>query len=144
MDWDEFRIERSMLRVGTFLAAKRNTHLRQLGLTASQSEALLFLQENPDISITCLKNHLNISHQATRILVERLKEKGLVATRQDEADSRSRLIVLTEQGNAVFAQLMLEGQSVGVHLLKSLSSEEMAQLDELLHKISESLKVEQS
>ena len=141
-NWDEFRIERSILRIGTFLASRRNVHLRQLGLTASQSEALLFLQNTPPISIPALKNHLKISHQATRVLVERLKEKELVAVRQDTADSRSRLITLTPQGNALFAQLTHEGQAVGVRLLKSLSSEEMAQLDGLLQKISASLKAE--
>ncbi|MBQ3171266.1 MAG: MarR family transcriptional regulator [Mailhella sp.] len=141
-NWDEFRIERSILRIGTFLASRRNVHLRQLGLTASQSEALLFLQNTPPISITVLKNHLKISHQATRVLVERLKEKELVVVRQDTADSRSRLITLTPQGNALFAQLTHEGQAVGVRLLKSLSSEEMAQLDGLLQKISASLKAE--
>ena len=62
--------------------------------------------------------------------------------RQDTADSRSRLIALTPQGNALFAQLTHEGQAVGVRLLKSLSSEEMVQLDELLQKISASLKAE--
>lgn len=140
--WDEFRIERSILRIGTFLATRRNFHLRQSGLTASQSEALLFLQNTPNISITSLKDHLKISHQATRVLVERLKKKGLVVVKQDEADSRSRLITLTKQGNALVYELTREGQAVGVHLLKSLSSEEMVLLDRLLQKISQSLNVE--
>ena len=141
-NWDEFRIERSILRIGTFLASRRNIHLRQLGLTASQSEALLFLRNSPDISISSLRNHLKISHQATRVLVERLKGKELVVVRQDKSDSRCRLITLTPQGNALFDQLTHEGQAVGVHLLKSLTPEEMIQLDGLLQKISESLKVD--
>lgn len=142
--WDEFRIERSILRIGTFLATKRNCHLRQLGLTASQSEALLFLQENADVSITGLKNSLNISHQAARGLVERLNEKELVTVKQDNADSRSRLIALTQKGNTLLTQMKREGQATGVRLLRSLSNEEMAQLDELLLKIAESMKTEQA
>ena len=142
--WDEFRIERSMLRIGTFLAAKRNSRLRERGLTASQSEALLFLHENPGSSITSLKKYLKISHQAARILVERLREKELVSVRPDEVDSRLRNIALTELGCLLFAQLKQEGQEVGVCLLKSLSPEEMVQLDALLQKISESMHVEQA
>ena len=108
----------------------------------SVRKALLFLRNSPDISISSLRNHLKISHQATRVLVERLKEKELVVVRQDKSDSRCRLITLTPQGHALFAQLTHEGQAAGVHLLKSLSPEEMIQLDGLLQKISESLKVE--
>ena len=137
--WDEFRIERNMLRIGTFLATQRNNHLRQMGLTASQSEAMRFLQENPDISITDLKKHLKTSHQATRILVERLREKELVAVSPDKNDSRTRLIALTQKGETLLAQLKQEGQAAGVRLLRSLSHEEMAQLDGLLLKISHSL-----
>ena len=142
--WDEFRIERSMLRIGTFLSAKRNCFLRERGLTASQSEALLFLNENPGISITNLRKYLKISHQAARVLVGRLKEKGFVSVRPDEADSRSRLIALTEQGSILIAQLKLEGQSAGVRLLQTLSHDEMVQLDAILKKISESMQAEQA
>ena len=142
--WDEFRIERRMLRIGTFLAAKRNSYLRQKGLTASQSETLLFLYGNSGISITDLKRYLKISHQAARVLVERLREKGFVSVRPDEADSRSRRIALTEQGNLLLAQLKQEGQAAGVRLLQSLSHDEIVQLDVLLQKISESMQAEQA
>ena len=139
--WDEFRIERTILKIGMFLAAKRNSHLSQLGLTASQSEALLFIHDNPNSNITCLKAHLKISHQAARVLVERLKDKDLVVVNMGEKDSRSRLVSLSNQGELLHEQLVQQGQAVGAHLLEALSTEETSQLDELLDKISTSMKV---
>lgn len=84
-----FIIERQILRIGNKISNGRDKDLIPFDLTANQSEALLYFDNCPGRSIIDLKEHLRITHQAARNLVERMKRKELlyVSSRKKTAAS---------------------------------------------------------
>lgn len=134
-DWDVFCLERRILKIGNLLSAKRDNDLRKIGITSSQSEGLLYLEDHPGISIIDLKKYLCISHQAARNCIERLKNKGFVRVEESPTDARSRSVYLTNPGEELCARLKAHGRLAGLELLAALSHDEKKQLDRLLKKI---------
>ena len=131
----EFTIERRILKIGNEINNGRIEYLSQYDLTTSQSETLLFFDSNEGASATELKEHLNISHQAARNYVERLKLKGLICSEISENDGRAKKIKLTSEGQDVCNRLKNEGHNVGEELLKDFSLEDKETLLKLLNKI---------
>lgn len=135
----EFLIERKILKIGNMLANTRSEDLNEYDLTPIQSETLLFYAANPGASILDLKEHLDISHQAARNLIERLKLKQLVYAETSSEDARYKKIYITEQGNRICDELTLRGSHVGQNLLKGISAEDKEELLRLLLEISNNL-----
>lgn len=137
METLDFLIERKILKIGNRLSNTRDKDLNQYGLTPIQSEALLFYASNNGSPILDLKEWLDISHQAARSLVERLKLKGLLRMEISIEDGRYRKIYITKQGEEICASLKKQGGNVGQKLLSQLSQQEKGELLALLLKISE-------
>lgn len=135
----EFLIERKILKIGNKLANMRSEDLTKFDLTPIQSETLLFYAANPGASIFELKEHLDISHQAARNLIERLKLKQLVYAETSSEDARYKKVYITEHGNKICDELTLRGSHVGQSLLKGISKEDKEELLRLLLKISNNL-----
>ena len=139
MDDLEFLIERRILKLGNVLLNTRNEDLKKYDLTPAQSETLLFYAANPGASILDLKEHLDISHQAARNLIERLKLKNLVHAETSSEDARFKRISLTDHGKEIYKELTLLGSHVGQNLLKGISEAEQKDLLRLLMKMSENI-----
>lgn len=139
MDDIEFLIERKILKIGNMLANMRSEDLKKYGLTPIQSETLLFYAANPGVSILDLKEYLDISHQAARNLVERLKMKQFLYTEISSEDGRFRKVYVTEQGNWICGELTLRGSHVGQNLLQGISKKDKEELLHLLLEISDNL-----
>lgn len=135
----EFLIERKILKIGNKLSNTRNEDLKVYDLTPMQSETLLFYATNSGASILDLKVHLDISHQAARNLVERLKIKKLLYAEISPADGRYRKVCTTELGNNICHNLTLQGSRVGHNLLRGFSKDEREELLRLLTKINGNL-----
>lgn len=135
----DFLIERKILKIGNMLSNTRSEDLKKYGLTPVQSETLLFYTANPGASILDLKEHLDISHQAARNLVERLKSKQLLCVETSAEDGRFRRVRPTKQGEMICSELTSRGSSVGHDLLRGISEAEKEELFNLLVKISDGL-----
>lgn len=135
-----FQIERSILKIGNQLNNMRNEDLKNRNLTPTQSEALLFFAEHEGASISELKDHLQISHQAASKLVEKLKEKHYLYASISKEDARANATFLTTEGKAVCASLQQTGSSVGSALLQGFSEGEMLQLQRFLDAALKNLK----
>ena len=129
-----FIIERQILRIGNKISNGRDKDL-----TANQSEALLYFDNCPGRSIIDLKEHLRITHQAARNIVERMKRKELLYVVISEEDGRFKQVYLTEKGRTTCDDLKHLGTNVGCQLLKGLSEEEKDQLLSLLLKINDNV-----
>lgn len=137
----DFLIERKILKIGNVLSNTRSEDLKQYDLTPVQSEALLFYLSHPGASILDLKEYLEISHQAARNLIERLKAKHLVYAETSPEDARYRTIYLTQHGTRTCDELMSMGSHVGRNLLQGLSEAERRELLRLLLKLNDTLSV---
>lgn len=135
----EFLIERKISKIGNALLNTRSEDLKKYDLTPVQSETLLFYAAAPGASILDLKEHLDISHQAARNLIERSKLKRLVYAKTSSEDARYKKIYLTEQGERIYGESTLLGHHVGQDLLQGISDAEKKELLRLLLKINENV-----
>jgi DNA-binding MarR family transcriptional regulator len=100
---------------------------RQVGLTPQQHQALLALKGFPGdrhATIGELAQHLQIRHNSTVGLVDRLASRGLVHRKHDEADRRVVRLNLTQRGNGLIRRLSAahkaELRSIGPQLRQAL------------------------
>ena len=135
----EFQIERKILKIGNTLQNTRSEDLKKYDLTPVQSETLLFYLSNPGASILDLKGYLDISHQAARNLIERLKSKNFIYAETSSEDARYKKIYLTKQGEDICNKLTLMGSHVGQNLLQDISESEKKELLRLLLKINNNI-----
>ena len=135
MDEIDFIIERSILKIGNRLANRRNDDLKKFDLTSFQSEALLFFDSHEKSRILDLKNHLKISHQAARNLVERLRQKGLISIQVSSSDGRAKNVFLTEKGKDICTKLKKQGGFVGKELLADFADSDKEKLLDYLNMI---------
>ena len=98
----EYVLARKILQLANQIIRNRNEDLKGLGLTAEQADALRFFQGSSNRSAVDLKEHLGISHQATRAIVERMVAKGLLMTKISQTDARYKEVSLTEKGMELF------------------------------------------
>lgn len=100
---------------------------REFGLEPRQHQALLAIKGLPaglEPTIGELAERLSLRHNTTVELVDRLVERGLVARRRGEVDRRKVYVELTDQGQAILAELSLhhlrELRSIGPELVRAL------------------------
>lgn len=131
----EFVIERKILHIGNHLIARRNQDLKSFGLTSSQSEALLFIEQQKSTTLGSLKKRLNVSHQAVQKTVGRLREEGLVHMVVSEEDARMKKLSLSDAGKELCHDLKKAGALSGHSVLNHLTADERKSLLKLLSKI---------
>ena len=136
MEVNEFVLERLILKIGNRLSNRRKKDLAGIEVTSGQSETILFFADHPGSLITDLKDYLQISHQAARLIISRLEKRGLLESVVSPADARARQIYLTAAGKKLCAELKQGGTMVGGILLQHLSAKERQELYRLLQKIS--------
>lgn len=117
----------------------RDEYLRKKNLTSAQSETLLFYFRNQGQNITDLKDHLQVTHQAARKLVEKLRAKEYLYILPSPKDARVAEIFLTEQGVEICTKLIKDGTRTAAGLLKGFSSEEKKKLESFLMRIEDNL-----
>ena len=103
----EYVLARKILQLANQIIRNRNEDLKGLGLTAEQADALRFFQGSSNRSAVDLKEHLGISHQAARAIVERMVAKDLLMTKISQTDARYKEVSLTEKGICSFADCSL-------------------------------------
>src|SRR5215472_3632609 len=100
---------------------------RSAGIEPQQYLLLLAIKGLPadrKPTIGELAERLQLQHNSTVELINRLVERNLVQRHRDESDQRQVIVVLTAQGEEILAQLALhhqtELQTVGPALLQTL------------------------
>lgn len=135
----DFIIERKIIKIGSHMLNTRSEDLKKVDLTSNQSESLLFFARREGAVVSDLKEHLKISHQAARNIVERMKEKDLLYVKVSPTDARARQVFLTEKGRQIYAKLQAGGTNLGKNVLSQLNEKEKIQLSDILDKILETL-----
>lgn len=139
MDTIDFQIERLILKNGNMMNSVRDGDLRDNNLTPAQSETILFYFDRGGTSIKDLAEHLKITHQAARKLVEKLKSKGILDVRLSSEDKRRAVIYLSDSGQELCGTLKKSGSYAGERILKDFSPEEKKQLLNYLKRIENNL-----
>ena len=110
------------------------------GLAPSEYGVLYALSKAPDgLRITALTDDVLVTQSGISRLVARLEAGGLVERVADPADGRASRIRLTEAGAAAQRRVGLRhGRHVAQLMTRTFSTEQLHQLRELSHTLTES------
>ena len=121
------------------LASQRHLsifHARmELELTPTQFSALVRLGELGECSQNDLGRRAHMDAATIKGVVDRLVIKGMVASADNPADRRQRVITLTKFGVSVLGRLKRIGHEITEETLESLSPEERKTLLSLISRI---------
>ena len=123
-------------RLYLYLQRDRNMRLKRLGITASQSDTMMYIYDNAaerEIHQRDIEEYLMVSNPTVSGIIRRLEEKGLISCAQSASDARSKALSLTAQGAAVMDEIMRRGRAVNEYrLIDGMDDGEQRQFTELL------------
>lgn len=105
-------------------------------LTPTQFTTLIRVAEHGDVSQNHLGRLAAMDIATIKGVVDRLKQKGLLATNPDPNDKRRSIISLTKDGSRMIDGLRQDGRIITQETLSPLKPSEQKRLLELLKKIS--------
>lgn len=128
----EIEVARSVLRLANRIIANRNRHINELGITTAQADSLRFFEEHSHAGIKDLRDYLGVKHQTAQGIVQRLLEKGMIASSISDTDGRCKEIVLTDAGIQMLKNLSVNGSHTGKKLLFGMSKEQQKLFGQLI------------
>ena len=121
------------------LASQRHAAIFQKhsldGLTPTQFSTLIRVSEAGPVSQNHLGRLAAMDVATIKGVVDRLRAKGLMASRPDTGDKRRSIITLTVAGQALIADLTALGRAITEETLEPLSEAERQTLVALLQKL---------
>lgn len=128
----QFKTASLIVKLGNAVTYYRNVKMEGLDLTSQQSDALIAIFRNPDITASELKEHLGLSQSTTAGIIARLESKGLIEKKAVQGDARKAVLVPTAQGNLL--QDPLKEIAIGTQraLVEGMSEAEQVEFTRLL------------
>ncbi|MBT2186637.1 MarR family winged helix-turn-helix transcriptional regulator [Sphingobium nicotianae] len=116
--------------------AMLDEQLRPLGYGTARMEALSTIARatEPTAQIAIAKR-IGIEGPTLTRMLDTLEADGLVVRRQDPTDRRTKLIELTPEGEKALEEIMGVAHSFRTTVLKTLSDEELDQVNEVTDKL---------
>ncbi len=140
MDDAEYRqLVRKVQMIGRLIKANRDLDLESIGLTSSQSDAMIFIGSNPGCTISDLRAFLGVSHQAASALVDRMRNRGLLETMVLDGDRRSRAIIMTDAGRDLVSEIERLGSKAGRGITEGLPEADIRKLSRSLDAVMSNL-----
>jgi DNA-binding MarR family transcriptional regulator len=106
---DAIRAIRSWLRLERAFAAFNRELRATVGLTGAQRAMLRIVAEVGPTTLAGLRGRLRLHPATLGQLVDRLRDKSLVALSTDPTDARRRVVELTDEGRRALRQAPLAG-----------------------------------
>ncbi len=113
--------------------------LKPYGLTVEQFILLKNIPEDGALSQNQLCEIVEKSAANVTRILDRLQKKKFIQRKQNPADRRSTLLVLTSQGKEMAEKVHNLFESFSEHLTMGISGQEQDQLMQFLNKIRENL-----
>jgi MarR family transcriptional regulator, negative regulator of the multidrug operon emrRAB len=105
---------------------------RAAGQGGQAPAALVELAEHPGLTVDGLRRRLKLTHPAVVRLLDRLDERDLVRRRRGGADARTTSVTLTEQGQAVAAEVTAARGAVLEKAMLAVPDDQQHHLEQLL------------
>lgn len=113
---------------------------RTMGVTAQQRLLLRCIGQHPSLTASQLAGVLHLDRATVSVSLRRLIDKGLVATRRDEHDSRRLALKLTTRGAKLNRPDARSVEHVVERLLGEATAREVANTKHVLRRLSEGLR----
>lgn len=136
------QIRRGLARSEAARGESEKAESSHSGVAPGQERVLQLLLRHGGSSQKDLASRLRIRPASLSEVLSRLEEKGLVIKEQDPADRRRNSYSLTAVGQGIAEQLKDQRRNQGATVFEVLSSEEKAQLAQILTKLDQRLLAE--
>ena len=143
MNHDEM-VARQVLILARQIKRRRNQHLRTVGLTTEQADALTFFTDQPGRTVTAFKTYQEITHQTARMIVQRLQTRGYVQLVVSPTDARAKQVVVTPSGRAKREQLRQHGWQTSAQMFAHLDAEQLQVFLDLLRQVNQNLESDEN
>ncbi|MCM2294530.1 MarR family transcriptional regulator [Allorhizobium sp. BGMRC 0089] len=118
--------------VARLLKKRFEQHTRDIGLTRTQWQTLVYLARCEGASQKQLAEMLEIEPITLARVADKLCEKELVERRPDETDRRINRLYLTELARPLLTELRAHGDATRAEALEGLSAEDRERLYAML------------
>ena len=124
-------------------AVKQHFHhmleTEQLGIAPMHMRALKIIEKKRDCTANDIAQFTKRDKaQITRLLAG-LIEQGIIEKQPNPKDKRSQLLVITEQGQKIQAQLARQGQNAYLKMTEGLSEAEISQFETIAEKMARNI-----
>ncbi|ARW34773.1 hypothetical protein S102022_00771 [Lactiplantibacillus plantarum] len=143
MNHDEM-VARQVLILARQIKRRRNQHLRTVGLTTEQADALTFFTDQPGRTVAAFKTYQEITHQTARMIVQRLQTRGYVQLVVSPTDARAKQVVVTPSGRAKREQLRQHGWQTSAQMFAHLDAEQQQVFLDLLRQVNQNLESDEN
>lgn len=143
MNHDEM-VARQVLILARQIKRRRNQHLRTVGLTTEQADALTFFTDQAGRTVTAFKTYQEITHQTARMIVQRLQTRGYVQLVVSPTDARAKQVVVTPSGRAKREQLRQHGWQTSAQMFAHLDAEQQQVFLDLLRQVNQNLESDEN
>ncbi|MCG0573672.1 Transcription regulator, MarR family [Lactiplantibacillus plantarum] len=143
MNHDEM-VARQVLILARQIKRRRNQHLRTVGLTTEQADALTFFTDQPGRTVTAFKTYQEVTHQTARMIVQRLQTRGYVQLVVSPTDARAKQVVVTPSGRAKREQLRQHGWQTSAQMFAHLDAEQQQVFLDLLRQVNQNLESDEN
>ena len=109
-----------------------STHIRGLGLLPVQFDVIATLANQPPMTYKLLGEKTLISKSSLTGIVERMVQKGFIATLENPVDARSHLLKLTAKGQKIFEKAFPEHLRHLELAFQKLSKNQMKEIEKSL------------
>lgn len=122
------------------LKARADRDLKSRGLTLAQSRVLTFLYGRDGRATQKeIEEFMEVSHPTVVGIVSRMEQSGYVTTWIDPKNKRNKMVQLTPQANREGETLDATIRAQEARMLRGLTPEQVAQLEQLLLAIYQNL-----
>ncbi len=116
--------------------AMLDEQLRPLGYGTARMEALSTIARSTEPSAQiAIAKRIGIEGPTLTRMLDTLEADGLVVRRQDPTDRRTKLIELTPEGEKALEEIMRVAHHFRATVLKTLSDEDLEQVNEVTDKL---------
>lgn len=135
------RLVHNLFAFGARHVAIRDGHAAQIGLTGIEYTFLIairHLEDDDDVSVRQLADHLHLSGPFATTMVGKLITRGLIEKEPSESDRRKVKLSVTEKGHELLSSLAPTQRQVNDVQFGVLSKGEFQMLSVLLEKLIDS------
>ncbi len=109
-----------------------SAHIRGLGLMPVQFDVIATLANQPPMTYKQLGEKTLISKSSLTGVVDRMAQKGFIATLENPEDARSHLLRLTVKGQKIFEKVFPEHLEHLETVFQKLSNKQIKEIEESL------------
>lgn len=128
------------------LEREKNTYFEKMNITSSQGDILLFLegarQHGLQINQKSIEQHFQLSNPTITGLLNRMEEKKFIKRIKSSSDGRTKLILLTQESEAVLDHFQQHTKFIKSKLCTGLSEKEQLRILDDLKKMLTNLQDE--